>query len=284
MTCQNKFSHVINNAEQVVYNHEIKTFPVDPFEIAKSNDIEVIAKPNLEEGVSGMLIRHGNEFAITYATHIQNTPFQRFCVAHELGHYFLPSHFENIFTQGYIHQSQAGFKTTNIFELEADHFAAGLLMPRKLFIPEVYSAGEGIEAIKHLSSICETSLISTAIRLTQCANYEIAIIVSSDFFVEYCFMSDSLKEFPNIDWIYKGTKIPINSATYDFNKLPNNIEKSMQKKDVSRLSDWFEGARDIEICEDVIGLGSYGKTLTILHGINISEEDYNDEEIRESWN
>ena len=51
---------------------------MDPFKIAASRDIEVKAKPDTAEGVSGMLLRHGNTFGILYATHIPSEGFQRF--------------------------------------------------------------------------------------------------------------------------------------------------------------------------------------------------------------
>jgi Zn-dependent peptidase ImmA (M78 family) len=76
------------------------------------------------DGVSGMLLRHGNNFGIVYATNIRSQGFQRFSISHELGHYFLPGHVDQILTEG-VHVSRAGFITADPYELEADHFAAG---------------------------------------------------------------------------------------------------------------------------------------------------------------
>ena len=83
-------------------------------------------KPARDAGVSGMLIRVGNEFAIGYATHIDNEPFQRFSVSHELGHYFLPGHVDAVIGESGIHESRAGFASNDRYEIEADRFAAGL--------------------------------------------------------------------------------------------------------------------------------------------------------------
>jgi len=45
------------------------------------------------------------------------------------------------------------------------------------------------------------------------------------------------------------------------------------------LDDWLEGAPRIELKEDVIGLGHYGKTLTVLHTDQaIEPEDPDDTE------
>lgn len=110
--------------EKVAIDGGFTELPVDPFEIAARHEIVVQAKPDTAVGVSGLLVRHGDTFGILYATHIDNEGFQRFSVAHELGHYFLDGHPEHVLRDG-MHESRAGFVTGDPFELEADHFAAG---------------------------------------------------------------------------------------------------------------------------------------------------------------
>jgi hypothetical protein len=118
-------------AERVIQQYGITTLPVDPMAIARSVGIEVKEKPASSCGVSGVLIRLGDEFCIAYATHIRSPGFRRFSVAHELGHYFLEGHFEAIFADGPMHESRAGFLSNLKYELEADHFAARLLSPTR---------------------------------------------------------------------------------------------------------------------------------------------------------
>ena len=64
--------------------------------------------------------------------HIDNIGFQNFSVAHELGHYFLPGHIDAVLADGDVHESRAGFASGDRYEMEADHFAATLLMPRSV--------------------------------------------------------------------------------------------------------------------------------------------------------
>jgi len=106
---------------------------VYPLAIAAKNEIEVKAKPDTTEGVSGMLLRHGNSFGILYATHIDSDGFQRFSVAYELAHYFLEGHIDHVLPKDGVHVSEAGFTSADPYEMEADQFAAGLLMPGDLF-------------------------------------------------------------------------------------------------------------------------------------------------------
>jgi hypothetical protein len=259
--------------------------PVDPFAVAEQFKITVAAKPAHHPGVSGMLIRVGNEFAIAYATHIDNEAFQRFSVAHELGHYFLEGHPEAVFDARGLHVSRAQFTSKDRYEMEADGFAAGLLMPRHLFFPALDSSGVGLAAIEALAFLCKTSLHATAIRFTQCTREPAAIVVSSGGTIDHCFMSEALKGVDRIDWLSKRSVVPRGTPTFQFNLDPENVRRAARLEASSNLQDWFGGPRRLSIDEDVIGLGSYGKTLTVLYNMSIPEpEDEEDEDrLIDSW-
>ena len=230
-------------------------------------------------------MRLGEDYGIAYATHIDNPGFQRFSIAHELGHYYLPGHIDAVLGDRDIHESRAGFTSGDRYELEADHFAAGLLMPSGLFSGALRRAGEGLGAIEHLAGLCQTSLTATAIRFTQCSRDPVAMVVSTGGHIDYCFMSDALREVSGIDWIRKRQAVPQGTATFAFNRDANKVRRGARRRGTSNLQEWFGGRRSIELTEDVVGLGSYGKTLTVLHNIDIpDEEDEEDEELLvESW-
>ena len=197
-------------------------------------------------------------------------------MAHELGHYFLPSHPEILFPKGYgTHRSHNGFTARDIHELEADHFAAGLLMPRHLFgVALGQETIPGFYAIKSLAEKCKTSITATAIRYATFADYPVALIVSANNKVEYSFMSDTMKtKIQGASWLKKGEGIPPQSQTSTFNEDQNNILSGAKVESSSYLDAWFTGAQSEEINEDVIGLGGYGKTLTVL----FSEESLTDD-------
>ena len=186
-------------AERVIRDYAIASLPVQPVAIAEHLGIEVLAKPAPDGGVSGMLIRHGEQFCIAYATHIASSGFRRFSIAHELGHYFLEGHIDAIFADGSVHESRAGFLSNTEYELEADRFAARLLMPNALFSAALCRAGEGLEAVESLAATCDTSLPATAIRYAECTREPVAVIVSSGNSVDYCVMSNALREIHGID-------------------------------------------------------------------------------------
>ena len=95
-----RYKLATQTAEKFLADRNTTSLPVDPVAIAESLDIVVEPKPDTAEGVSGMLVRHQDIFGIMYATHIDNEGFQRFSIAHEIGHYVLAGHVDHIFPSG----------------------------------------------------------------------------------------------------------------------------------------------------------------------------------------
>ena len=137
-------------------------------------------------------------------------------------------------------------------------------MPNYLFDPAIERAGDGLEAIKTLEERCGTSLTATAIRYAQRTPELGAIVVSIGDTVDYCFMLDELKEYPGLSWIKKGSKVPRSSPTYEFNKDNDNVRLAKEGAGTIDLGTWFGGDIEGELYEEIVRLGGYGKTLTIL--------------------
>ena len=281
-----RYKFAKQKAEKFLAGRDITSLPVDPVAIADSLDILVEPKPDTAEGVSGMLIRHQDMFGIMYATHIDNEGFQRFSIAHVIGHYVLDGHVDHIFPSGDgLHSSQAGFISGDPYELEADHFAAGLLMPDPHFSRELLRHGEGLEAVEAMARKCRTSLAATAIRYAETASVPVAVVISAGSTVDYCFMSKSLQDFDRLEWLRKGQPLPAGVETDLFNRDPENILRARRSYADTDLRDWFGGSRSMRGTEETTGLGRYGKTLTVLSS-NVfpdDEPDDEDEDIEERW-
>ena len=275
-------------AEQFLKEEGITTLPVDPFAIARSRDIEVQGKPESQGGVSGMLLRHGNNFGIIYSTHIQSEGFQRFSVSHELGHYFLEGHIDQVLQNG-VHASHAGFVTADPFELEADHFAAGLLMPETPFRRAMDELDHCLDAIETLAAQCITSRTATAIRFAELTRKAAAVIVSTGDTIDYCFMSDAMKSLPKLAWLRKGTRLPDGTATARLAADPAQVQAGARVADEIDVRDWLGGTTSRAVSEESLGLGAYGKVLTVLTSSEIGraeddvDEDDDEEALTESW-
>ena len=275
--------------EALLKQEGITTLPVDPFAIAASHDILVEAKPDAADGVSGMLLRHGDTFGILYGTYIPNDGFQRYSISHELGHYFLDGHVDHLLPGDGIHSSRAGFISGDPYELEAYNFAAGLLMPATLYKRLITRRDPSLDAVESLASDCRTSLTATAIRFAELTDDAVAVIISTRNVIDYCILSEAMKSLPQLSWLKKGSAVPMGTATARLSASAERVLRGDRAIDEIDVMDWLGGTRSAVVTEEVVGLGTYGKTLTILSSSRIGhkedglDDDDNDAEIVERW-
>lgn len=162
-------------ASEVLLEAGIRRHPVKVDRIAKRNGIRIRYEP-LDDELSGMIFLKDNQAIIGVNAHHRPNR-QRFTIAHELGHFFLHS---DILEQGahvdtmismLKRDQDAALGTVNI-EVEANQFAAELLMPKKFI--RAYLAQEGIaqtavaddDVIENLANAFRVSVAAMAIRLT----------------------------------------------------------------------------------------------------------------------
>jgi len=275
---------IIQCATDTILDAKITSLPVDPKSIATSIGIHLQAWKPEKLGISGFFMRAGEQFGIGYSTAIENEGFINFTVGHELGHYFLGGHVEALIGTGDgTHYSKSGFVSDDKHEREADAFAAELLMPESLFKAALRKAGSGITAIRNLAVQGRTSLVATGIRYVKKAEDPVAVILSSGDRIEWCFLSTELRKCRGVFPLGKNTPLPVNSATARFNRAQDRVLGAETVEGTSSLRAWFDEAPDIEFQEDVIGLGHYGKTLTVLFTEEaLGDEDEDEEEEDES--
>lgn len=254
---------VAREADRVLGELGVDSLPVNPLQIAEARGIDVTAA-SLD--CSGCLVKVGETFGILYSDALRNEGFERFTVAHELGHYHLPEHPQKLFGSGQsMHQSRSGFVSRDPIEREADLFAASLLMPEQLFVRALRAEREpGIRAIKNLASLCNVSLTATALRFAKFSEDPVAVIMSEGNAVLWCEMSPALHDLRGLTWLRKGSLLPEGTASAGFNLDVANVSQCREAEGTTELSLWLDGAPDIEMMEDVCGLGSYGRTLTVL--------------------
>ncbi len=64
---------------------------------------------------------------------------------------------------------------------------------------------------------------------------------------------------------------------------PKKVKSASRDDHETVLSDWFGGTRTILVTEEIVGLGQYGRTLTILTCDSYADDDDEDHELEESW-
>lgn len=288
MTGRFRLTMATQCGEKLARDEGYSSFPVDPIAIARKHDIHVEKKPPEMKGISGALIFAEPNPIIIYSAEHANEGFENFSVAHELGHYFLPGHPEEIRRAGGAHMSRSGFSEgDNSIEIEADHFAAGLLMPSYLVRETLLSGVVGLGGIRSIAGLARASLSAAAIRAAQCAPFPLCIIVSAGEAVSYVFPSDSFKALGRNIYLRRGSAIAANSATAALNARSDAVLEAREMTGECRLTDWFETERNVLLDEEVIGLGRYGLTLTVLSSEPLALQDNDDEDedraLEASW-
>ena len=117
-------------ARQLLESNGINRAPVPVEEIAKALGIEVKYSPGRPD-VSGALVRDGRS-AFIAVNSAQHENRQRFTIAHEIGHFLRHKgtrlHFDEDFSVNF--RDALSSEAKDSVEIEANQFAASLLMPR----------------------------------------------------------------------------------------------------------------------------------------------------------
>jgi hypothetical protein len=188
----------------------------------------------------GVLVWDGNRFNIHMDSSKGNTLATkrgRFTLAHELGHYFIESHREGIRT-GLIpsHPSSHSLIHSDRIELEADFFAANLLMPRDRF--RTVSARNrvfSLDVIRDLSDYFDASLTAAILRFVEVGTHEIMVVFSQGNQVKWSLRSHDFPKLVN-KFRNEGPLPPSTVAGESFLKA-NAQYTGVEKVD---LEDWFE--------------------------------------------
>ena len=267
---------VMRRAELVLQEHGLLTLPVDLDALAQAAGIHLREMDRKAEGVSGMLLRYGDQFGIMYATHIDNEGFERFSIGHEFGHYFVEGHLDHILFDSGVHRSRAGFISDDLYEREADYFSAGLLMPSSLIRPVLRRAQEGLPSVEAIRNEANASLTASAIRYINETDDAAAIVVSRQGRVDYCFKSETLKQLEGQGWLRKGATLPPGTLTASIAARPAVERLGCRDESETDILDWFSGDRAVRTVEQVVDLGRYDRVLTVLSCPQIIDDTYQD--------
>lgn len=139
--------HIRSVVERLLANNAISGAPVPLEKIAQILGVVVRHTPT-EDNLSGFLVRDsGNGRALIGINQNQPLNRQRFSIAHEIGHFLLHAG-QDVYVDG---RTESGLKVslrddesstgTNPEEIEANVFAAELLMPAVFLAEDIVSYG-----------------------------------------------------------------------------------------------------------------------------------------------
>lgn len=159
---------------------------IDKLEIEEPSEIEIelIAAhegaPVLHrplQGSDGRMVRADGAAMITVRDSIRYLGQKRFVVAHELGHVVLHPHVRQI-DEVTIEQASNWSLKQAPEEVEANIFAAEILMPRKFFVPLIERKEPSWELLRSLAGEFRTTLTATAIQFLRYTREECVLVAS----------------------------------------------------------------------------------------------------------
>jgi Zn-dependent peptidase ImmA (M78 family) len=224
-------------------------------EIAEEFGMEVLYRP--AESYDGALlrIRDARHGCIVINSRIREESRKRFTLAHEIGHFVLPGQQE---VSAPCKQQRIENWGADLYrpELEANRFAAEILMPRGL-MAEFVQSEPSLESIRSIAQLCGTSLTASAVRLITLTPHRAAVVWSQNQKILWSKLSEGF-----VRWIRKG-KVRQNSFAarcYRKQSVPDQLapvpasawlyEKGLQER--------------AQIWEQSVGLKNYGAVLSLL--------------------
>jgi Zn-dependent peptidase ImmA (M78 family) len=168
-------SEISTQAIDLLKDAGLYRLPVDVETLAAKCGISVNFV-DLGDDYSGLLvIRGGSAFAHINAHHHPNR--QRFSLAHEIGHFVLHAggavDVESAYVDRTMQLYQRRDRDSNRMEMEANFFAATLLMPEQLIRSKIFDEGYDLEDesdVARLAVVIKVSEQALSIRLTQMAD------------------------------------------------------------------------------------------------------------------
>lgn len=153
-------------AEDLLAQVKFRRPPISQHDIAKALGVTVRVGP-LPDGLSGFLLRDKGEATIGINS-LHSKARQAFTFAHECGHYLLhPS--RNFVDRSFIYyRSDSSSHTVDRQEIEANAFAAELLMPEDVLTGQLRGKAidiEDDERIRELASVFGVSTTALTYRL-----------------------------------------------------------------------------------------------------------------------
>ena len=238
---------------------------LEELEIATLQQLQDVEKVCLGRGVfvraeplrnfEGLLVRPRR--MIVYRADIAEPGRKRFTIAHELGHWEMHPHLNQIeaSTVGDIH----GYKGSAA-ELEANAFAAELLMPEFLLTQELRFASPTLDTVNRLSARFNMSLTASAVRLADHSKLPVFVAFSSNNRLKWYARSSTAGQY-----FFKsiGSDLDGDSLARTCLAQPDDRSEPVEVPTEAWFPDDFHRNR-FKVWEESVELGDYGVTLSIL--------------------
>lgn len=246
-------------ADYVLKNYSKHILPIDVREIANRLKI-MIYEEDLEEDGEGILIK-GQRKVIILDNKVKNEQRKKFTLGILIGHAIIPWHVKSTYI---VRKSGTSTLLTDDFqEMEAQDFAASLIMPQTHLVKDFVKTRANIENLKKLAlEKYDVSLFALINRLVEYSKDKYSVVQSEDWKIIKTFQGNR----PLVE------DINSNTLTASFFINPSEAEEIRNGEIPAKY--WFIDADDNEmIHEECIFNPELKKVLTLLSIEHIKKND-----------
>ena len=235
-------------ADYVLKKFSETQLPIDVFSIAKKLNIKVLID-DIGEVAEGILYKGENNI-IVLNSNLKNVQRRKFTLAILIGHSIIPWHVQ----LQYSRKKGSTLLTDNIQDVEANRFAAALIMPKSQLERDFIKNSPTWESIKELAqNKYDVSAFALANSLVDLSKEHFAIIQSKDWMITKS---------------YQGIR-PLKDKIHPNSKAASFFEKTSENEEMRNgfvpAEYWIDDAKPNEtIYEDSIYNPLYGSVLTLL--------------------
>jgi hypothetical protein len=235
-----------------------QAFPVNVRELALevtkrrtefSTDPIACIKPHGVAGIDGMLSkRKRGDWCISYDATVAIPGRINFTLGHELGHYLLHRKNRDNFQCGQQDMLDYNRASSKKMEVEANTFAAFLLIPANDFREQINGNIISIDLLRHCATRYGTSFTATALKWLEITNEAAMLIMARDEFICWSYPSELARK--KGAYIRPGTPLPhsaktrLSSAMHKLNQWcsvqPGVWHPTMEAEESVINSDQFE--------------------------------------------
>lgn len=208
-------------------------------------------------GSDGRMVRADGVAMITVRQTIEYPGQKRFVIAHELGHVLLHPHVRQIDEVKLSQASNWSLKQSPE-EIEANLFAAEILMPASLFVPRIQKKEPSFDLIRALADEFRTTLTATAIQFIRYTKEECVLVASKDGQRQWFSASDQFSF-----WLHEETQIHGYTCAVELAKTGKNHVRAKDVPAGCWLRDFSPDGKEY-VTEDAVSSSNFGGALSLV--------------------
>jgi Zn-dependent peptidase ImmA (M78 family) len=153
-----RYSRIQRDVDALLSRYNVVEPPVDIVRIAESQGAE-ISYEHLEDDLCGFFVS-GKTNLIIGINKWHHVNRQRFTIAHELGHSILHDFDDVHIDRGFKFRSSVSAKAIDVEEIEANTFAAWVLIPERMLLSDIRSTGIDLQDDSRIQELAKRYAVS----------------------------------------------------------------------------------------------------------------------------